>query len=301
MSWMLGIWQGSAVGIVIGVAVLYWRGWRRLRRQQPALARPLRCWAFVLGLLLILLPHLPPIYTTSEQVLAARSVMNIFTAMLAPPLLWLGLLAHTLLLGLPTNLRHSLTRLMFKPSSLRSVVYALSTPGVAWLFFLGAIVFWHDARFVNWSMTQHWARQLSLWVLLGAGLMYWGHIVGTAPHLHPRLPLWVYFACLVGIEIPNMASGVTIAFTSDPIYEYYIAAHAAMPNQFGLEVQRDQVLAGGLIWFCGSIVYFGSAVLILRSLFPSEQPKPFPGWDADERMIAPGLEHRLKEKRPSSH
>jgi hypothetical protein len=56
------------------------------------------------------------------------------------------------------------------------------------------------------------------------------------------------------------------------------------------------VLAGGLIWFCGSIVYFGSAVLIFRTLIPREQPKPFPEWDSDERMIAPGLEHRLPKK-----
>lgn len=296
MSWMLGIWQGLALVVVISTAVLYGRGWRRLRQRYPDLAKPGRWFAFVLALLLILLPHFPPIYTASEQLLAARSVMNICTAMLAPPLLWLSLPAHTLLLGLPSALRCSFTRLMFTSSPSRSVIHALSTPGVAWLLFLGAIVFWHDARFVNWSMTQHWARQLSLWVLLGAGLMYWGHIVGTAPHLHQRVPLWIYFACLIGIEIPNMASGMTVAFTPRPIYDYYVAAHAALPNRFGLDVQSDQVLAGGLIWFCGSIVYFGSAVLIFRALIPREQPKPFPEWDSDERMIAPGLEHRLPKK-----
>jgi len=111
------------------------------------------------------------------------------------------------------------------------------------------------------------------------------------------LPVWVFFAYLVGADIPNMVSGVTISFTGHPIYSYYVAAHNN-GNSFGLDVIKDQIIAGGLVWFTGSMVYFGSAVLVMGKLFKHDTPRPFPDWDADERMIAPGLEHRLADKRP---
>ena len=141
-------------------------------------------------------------------------------------------------------------------------------------------------------MEQEWSCHLSLWLLLVTGMLDWGHVVGSSPRIHPRLPAWVFVAYLIGADIPNMVSGVTISFTGHPIYSYYVAADAH-GNPLGLDVINDQIIAGGLVWFCGSMVYFGSAVMVMGRLFKHDTPQAFPNWDADERMIAPGLEHRL--------
>jgi cytochrome c oxidase assembly factor CtaG len=149
-------------------------------------------------------------------------------------------------------------------------------------------------------MRQDWRHHLALWGLLGAALLYWWHVVGTGPRIHQRLPTWVFFAYLIGADIPNMASGVTIAFSQQPVYAYYAAIHAATSNPFGLSVIDDQIIGGGLVWCIGSFIYFGSAVLVMRKLFKDnhgDSPYHFPNWDSDERMIAPGLEHRVTEKR----
>jgi putative membrane protein len=297
MDWAPLIWQILPLALAALAGGLYTLGWLRLHRWLPTLAQPRRLICFWLGLTLLTLPHLPPLYALSEQLLMIRSVMKILTVMLAPPLIWQAIPVHGLLWSLPGSLRRRLVHGIFVAPAFRSAIRTLTAPGLAWLLFIAAFLIWHDARFASWSMMQGWSRHLSLWVLLLAALIYWSHVVGTGPRIHTRLPGWVFFAYLVGADIPNMISGVTISFTGRPIYSYYAAAHAATRAPWGLDVLNDQIIAGGLVWFFGSLVYFGSAVLVMGQFFKHDSPQPYPNWDADERMIAPGLEHRVLEKR----
>ncbi|MCB0064535.1 MAG: cytochrome c oxidase assembly protein, partial [Caldilineaceae bacterium] len=136
----------------------------------------------------------------------------------------------------------------------------------------------------------------TLGFMFAAALLYWVHIVGTGLKLRTALPGWVLFIYAVGVEIPNMAAGITIAYSSTPLYEHYIATH----ERLNIDLIADQIMAGGLVWFMGSVVFFCSAVLIVNRLFlrhGSSTPEYHPDWDSEERMIAPGLEHRLEEKR----
>ncbi|MEZ4729965.1 MAG: cytochrome c oxidase assembly protein [Caldilineaceae bacterium] len=161
---------------------------------------------------------------------------------------------------------------------------------------MGAIVMWHDAAVVDWTMQRHGIHLLVMGLLFGAALLYWGHLVGTGPRLRRQVPGWVLFAYVVGVEIPNMATGMTIAYAGSPFYAYYSATHTL--TEPGFDLIKDQMISGGLIWFTGSFVFFSSAVLIVNRLFRrhnGDSPHHFPDWDSDERMIAPGLEHRLKE------
>lgn len=290
-------WQVVPVVLTGLIGFVYTRGWLRLRRRLPGIAQPRRLLFFWLGLAAVTAVHLPPLTSLSEQLLFVRSITKILTVMLAPPLLWLAIPVHVILAGLPKPLRRRCTRLLFMASPARDALRAVTAPGLAWLLFISAFLTWHDARFASWSMQQVWSRHLALWVLLLAALVYWGHVVGASPRIHERLPGWVFFAYLIGADIPNMVSGVTISFTGHPIYSYYIAAHAAGNNRLGLDAINDQIIAGGLVWFFGSMVYFGSAVLVIGRSFKHDTPQPFPNWDADERMIAPGLEHRLSERK----
>ncbi|MCL4861790.1 MAG: cytochrome c oxidase assembly protein [Caldilineaceae bacterium] len=292
-------WQIVPLVLCGLLGLLYTRGWLRLRLIASDLARPARLISLWAGLALLCAAHLSPLYPLSGELLFARSILKILTVMVAPPLIWLAAPVHGVLWGLPGGLRGRASRAILGPSAIHSTLRVVTAPGLAWLLFISAFVIWHDARFTNWSMAQGWARHLSLWVLALAALLYWSHVVGTAPRIHARLPLWVFFAYLVGADIPNMVAGVTISFTGRPIYAHYANIHATTASRFAVDVLDDQIIAGGLIWFFGSIVYFGSAVLVMRRLFKHEHPQPFPNWDADERMIAPGLEHRLSEPRPA--
>ena len=300
MSIVGWVGPGIAVSVTLMVGLIYLRGWHHVRQIWPGLATPWRLAVFVLALLLLAIAHLPPLYPLSNQLLIARAIQKILICMVTPSLLWLGCPFHLLAWGLPAGWRRRVTRYILRPSPLRDWLRAVTNPGVTWLLFISSFLIWHDVNFVNWSMQHNWSQQGALWWLGLVALLYWWHVVQTGPRIHDRRPGWLFFAYLIGADIPNMICGVSISFSRMPIYDYYLAAHALAGYPFQLTVIEDQMLSGGLIWVSGSLAYFSSAVLIVRQLFVEHggnSPQPFPNWDSDERMIAPGLEHRVIQKR----
>ena len=288
--------------LILGLLGVLWfwylRGWWHWRRVDRGLASPRRLLALVLSTGLILLAFFPPLDTLSREFLFVRALQKIALAFWAAPLFWLAAPYHMVGRGLPLFWRRRLTRWLQPSRWFGRALRAITQPAVTWLLFVAAIVMWHDAVVVDWTMSHAPMHFFTMVLLFGVALLYWGHLVGTGPRLRRQLPGLVLFAYVVGVEIPNMATGITIAYTETPFYAYYSATHALMPTAFS--VIEDQRVSGGLIWFTGSFVFFPSAVLILNRLFgqnKGDAPEYFPDWDADERMIAPGLEHRLDEKR----
>ncbi|MCE7982451.1 MAG: cytochrome c oxidase assembly protein [Caldilinea sp. CFX5] len=295
LDWLLRL-------LIIGALGLLWlgylRGWRRWRRVDADLANPIRLIFLGLSTLLILVAFFPPLARLSHDFLVARAVQKIALAFIAAPLLWLAAPFHLISCGLPVVWRRRLVRWAQPHRWSGWLTRACTQPAVAWFAFVAAIVLWHDTHVVNWTMPQAGVHGVLMLLLLTIALLYWGHLVGTGPRRLHHVPGWVLFVYVVGVEIPNMATGMTIAYAAVPWYTYYVNAHALLPST--LTAQEDQMLSGGLIWFTGSFVFFGSAVLVINRLFrrhKGESPHHFPDWDSEERMIAPGLEHRLKEKR----
>jgi cytochrome c oxidase assembly factor CtaG len=293
-------WWGLAIIILLGFSLLYGRGWRRLHQRVPSLITKGRLWCWLIGVSLLALAHLPPLALVSQEWLWGRALQKVLTCLLAPPLLWQACPWHVLAWGGPAAWRRDWTRAVLGYSPIRQWLRLLTNPGLSWLLFISAFLIWHDVGFVNWSMQRVWTHHLALWGLTLAALLYWWHVVNTGPRIHTRRPGWLFFAYLIGADIPNMAAGVTIAFAGYPLYSYYQGAQTMLSTPLNLSTVDDQIIGGGMIWCFGSLVYFSSAILVIRKLFRDNQgdsPQYFPNWDADERMIAPGLEHRLTEKR----
>jgi cytochrome c oxidase assembly factor CtaG len=247
-------------------------------------------------MLLVLLAAFPPLYTGSHEFLYARAIQKIMVAMVAAPLFWLACPVQIILSGWPAVWRRRFMRGLRADTQRGQLLRLVTAPGIAWLSYVAALVFWHEPAVVNWTMAGTGWHYLTLGIMFGAALFYWVHIVGTGFRLRPALPGWVLFVYAVGVEIPNMTAGITIAYSSRPLYAHYSASHA----QLNSLVLADQVMAGGLVWFIGSIVFFFSAVMIIHRLFlrhGSTTPEYYPEWDSEQRMIAPGLEDRLKKER----
>lgn len=301
LSWS---WSPIAVVALTLLSLLYWRGWRRLRTVAPSIATSLRLSAFIGAILLLIAAFLSPLDGLSAYFLSARALQKVLLCMIVPPLLWLSCPFHCMAWGLPTAWRRRVTGALLRPSATRRVVQLLTQPGYLWLFFVAAFLLWHEPRVVSWSLHSRWAHYFSMGVLLFASLLYWWRIADTGPRLHAPLSAWGGFLYLIGVELPNMFAGVSIAFSRTSLYTHYEAVRVEFPQLYALlpnfGMIEDQMLSGGMIWITGSIVYIFSITMLLNQMFKRESGVPpllhFSD-EADERTIAPGLEYRVQRGR----
>lgn len=296
MNFSIALIRLVIVGLVLFIGSAYWRGWQQLRHSGAPLATSARLSLLIISLLLILLATLPPLYNLSHSLLYVRALQKIMVAMVAAPMFWLACPVHVILRGLTFARRQQIMRWLAPARWGGQLMQWLGQPALVWLFYVAAIVIWHDSAVANWTMSAPARHYFTLTVLWVAALLYWVQIIGTGLYTRWKLPGWMLFIYAVGVEIPNMTAGVTIAYSSAPLYNYYVTRHAAR----GTNVLDDQMMSGGLVWFMGSVVFFSSAVMIVNRLFKAnkgDEADHLPDWDSEERMIAPGLEHRLDEKR----
>ena len=234
----------------------------------------------------------------NTQYLFARTLQTVLLCLLAAPAFFLSLGYDVMLWGMPDRSRRAMKRTLQPETRLGKTLRRFTPVWAVWLAFLALFLIWHDASFVNWALAHHAAHTLYLCLLALAALLFWWHIVGTGPRLHPPFTPWLAAIVLVICEIVNMITGVSLAFASEPIYSHYLqAAQTLNPSQALARVMADQALSGGMLWVAGSLLYVTSILLIVNRLFEqhgASQPAAHPGWDDDERMIMPGLEHRLK-------
>lgn len=268
---------------------------------MPTLATRLRLMAFAVAMLAVVLALIAPMHPLSSYFLIARTFENVLLVMIAAPFFWLSAAFHISVWGLPTRFRNRFARTWFRSHRLTARLRSLLQPGLVWFLFLATFLMWHDHTFVEFTMPSPILRILApLWLFV-TGLLFWWQIIGTGPRRYTTGSALVRLGCLLAVEVPNVATGMYIAFHQHSIYDYYEVVRTSNPLYFAnsFSMGDDQSFSGALSWVFGSLVYFGSFVLVLNSIWRSvensSQPQPPVNWDADEKFIMPGLERRLKE------
>lgn len=298
MNWLVLTWRVLVIIVVVCSGLVYQRGWRRLCIAAPTLAQPLRLASFVAGVLCVAVALASPLATLSQSYLLARTGQQLLLCMLAPPLLWLSCPFHSMAWGSPIWLRRSLAHWFVRPSRLTPLLKGITQLGVVWLLFLCSFFLWHDPLLVNAAVLHPLVRTLSLFWLFLVAMLFWWQITTTGPQRYTHHSPLARFAMLISVEVPNLATGITLAFAATPIYLAYsniFLAGAVDPTRPPV---ADQFASGVLLWIVGSLVYISSAILVINQVFRREgieQAQPTANWDAEEKFIAPGLEDRLFE------
>lgn len=284
--------------MLAAIAVLYLRGWLRLRRRGAGFASLARLGVFGFATLTVAGVFLTPMNWLNQDYLFVRVAQYVFFCLLAAPAFFIACTFDVTPWGLPSAARRRFRRWTREPHGMPQLLRRATQPWLTVLFFLSIFVIWNDVRVVDWTLA-HPALHMALLLALGAAAMLvWWHIVGTGPRLHTEFSPWLAAVALLLMELTNMVTGVTIAFAQEPIYAHYAAALQESTRWLPLTAADDQALGGGLLWVVGSAVYVSSVVLVLNRLFErhrADRPEPLPQWDDDERMIMPGLEHRLRK------
>ena len=284
--------------LLIAVSALYLRGWVRLRRRGATFANLSRLAVFAFAVTLTAAVFLSPLNWLNQEYLFIRMAQYVFLCLFAVPAFFLSCTFDIALWGLPAPARRAISRWVRSRSPLRRTVHNVTRPWATIMLFIALFVIWYDVRIASWLLSNGLVHTASLLLLGVAAMLVWWHLIGTGPRLHTELSPWLAAIALLFIELASMSVAVPIAFSTAPIYPYYAAAFAEPGRLLPLSIADDQALGGGLLWVGGSAVFLSSIVLILNRLFDRHDgniPIALPDWDADERMIMPGLEHRVKK------
>src|SRR6266478_7923280 len=120
-----------SAGLILA-ALIYLRGWLRLRRLDLDRVQAWRASSFILGLFLIWVAIGSPLRALDHESLTAHMVQHLLLMTFAPPLILLGASLKTLLYGLPRRLVQVMGRL--SPSAgVHHVLRALAHPAICWL------------------------------------------------------------------------------------------------------------------------------------------------------------------------
>ncbi|MCU1281510.1 MAG: 4Fe-4S ferredoxin, iron-sulfur binding domain protein, partial [bacterium] len=256
-SWSLR--PGLLVG-VLAVALVYARGWRRLRLP------PARLYAFFGGLGALALAIASPIDALARFLLSVHMVQHLLLLAVAPPLLWLGAPTRVLWRGLPRALmREAVAPFLASPSLLR-LERALDRPLVGVAALTAATWGWHVPAAYELALRAPQWHQLEHASFLGAALLFWRPVVASA-----RRPRWGIVPCLLLADMQNTALSALLVFSDRVLY----ASYATAPRLFGVSALDDQIMAGVIMWVPGSLVFLGPAlVLSIRWLSPPIPIRP---------------------------
>ena len=239
------------------VALVYLRGWFRLRRASPNAASIRKLIAFVGGSLTVWIAVGSPLATLDHAKLTFHMVQHLLLMTIAAPLILLGEPVTTLRHGLPTSVVDRVVNPLLR--RLRAVGTLLTHPVCCWLAGTAVVIAWHIPALFELAMHSPFWHAVQHASFLAGGLLFWWPVIQPSPGIArwPRwsLPLYLFLATL-----PCDALSAFLTFCGHVVYP----THGAGATD-ALRLQ-DQELAGSLMWCWVTFAYVIPAVVITIQL-----------------------------------
>jgi putative membrane protein len=248
---------------LILVALVYARGWVRIRRTNLEEIENWRVGSFLLGLFFIWLAMASPIAALDHELLTIHMIQHLLLMTLAPPLIWLGAplkpLLHGLLRGFGNVMRHC-----FRSPPIQRLGRAVAHPAICWLAAAATLVGWHipssfalGMRSGQWHTIEHVS-------FLASGLLFWWPVIkpGQGASNGAEWPILLY---LFLATLPcDILSGFLV-FCDRVVYPTYLSSARGI----GFSALEDQQCAGAVMWTCVTLVYLiAGTVFAARLLSP---------------------------------
>jgi putative membrane protein len=242
-------------------ALIYVRGWARIRRTRPALFGMGRLAAFLGGIVALFVAVASPLDTFSESLLFMHMAQHYVLMSVAPPLIVLGAPAVPMLRGLPRWIIHRLLRPFFVTRALPAAGRFLTRPRVAWLAMNASYIGWHIPRAYEFALASENWHNVEHACFFFSNLMFWWPIIRPWPS-RPLQSRWALIPYLLLADVVNTGVSAFLCFAGRLLYPSY----DAIPRPFGLSALNDQIAAGAFMWVCGSMIYLIPAVVIVVQL-----------------------------------
>lgn len=245
---------------LILVALVYVRGWVRVRRLNLGTIESWRAGSFVLGLFFIWLAVASPIAALDHELLTIHMVQHLLLMTLAPPLIWFGAPMKPLLHGLPQGFGNVM-RHLFRSPPIQRLGRAIAHPAVCWVAAAATLVGWHVPSLFVLGMRSglwHTIEQVSF---LGSGLLFWWPVIkpGQGASNGSEWPILLY---LFVATLPcDILSGFLV-FCDRVVYPVFFSSSQSL----GMSALEDQQCAGALMWTCVTVVYLIAATVFAARL-----------------------------------
>ena len=263
LSWA---WRPEIILTLGLAAALHLLGrWRLNRRGSPRTVSTWRTASYLGGLTVLWVALMSPIDVLSGQFFYMHMIQHLLLVMIAPPLLWIADPMPVAMWGLPAPLRLEVGRWLRADALFRRVLRTLTTPGLSWLYFVAALVGWHEPVAYNAALQHELVHDLEHLSFFGTAMLLWWHIIAAAPHIHKRMRIGMRIGYAVAVVPVNMLTGVAISFATEPLYNY-----GGVPRLGSLTVLQDQMLGGVIMWIPGSMMYLVAALVLVARLVRSE-------------------------------
>jgi putative membrane protein len=248
---------------LILVALVYARGWLRVRKLDLHTIETWRAGSFVLGLLFIWLAVASPIAALDHELLTIHMVQHLLLMTLAPPLIWFGAPMKPLLHGLPQGFGNAMSH-CFRSPPIQRLGSAIAHPAVCWLAAAATLVGWHVPSLFALGMRSGLWHTIEQASFLASGLLFWWPVIkpGEGKSDGSEWPILLY---LFVATLPcDILSGFLV-FCNRVVYPVFLSS----PQSNGLSALEDQQCAGALMWTCVTVVYLiAAAIFAARLLSP---------------------------------
>ena len=272
----------SVSAILIAWALVYLRGWLRIRRFELEVIEGWRAGSFLTGLFFIWVAIASPLMALDHQLLTAHMVQHLLLMTLAPPLIWLGAPVKALLRGLPQPIERAVIVPLSHSQQFKNFGKALAHPALCWSGAAAALVGWHiPAMFMLGlqSGTWHGIEQASFFA---SGLLFWWPVVQPWPMVS-RWPEWLILFYLFLATLPCDVLSAVLVFWDRVVYPVYFSSM----QPFGLSPLRDQQYAGAFMWTCVTVIYLVAATIVTARLLSPKTSQPYGMVKSDSQPIAP--------------
>jgi len=272
-------------------ALVYARGWFRLRSAFPDLLSPWRLTAFFAGIISIWIAIGSPLNAFDDVSLTIHMLQHLLLMSLAPPLILLGAPQLPLLHGLPQPLARSVVSPILRWGPVKRLGDLIANPAFGWLAAAAVLIGWHVPAIFQLALRRNWLHELEHASFLGTGLLFWWPVIQPWPSVG-RWPRWSIPLYLFCAALPCDALSAFLVFCDRVVYSSYLSA----PRVFAWSALEDQQCAAALMWVSVTVILLVPAVIVTMQILAPHDSRvvrePFTGL---HRIASPTLKSSTHE------
>jgi putative membrane protein len=248
-------------------ALIYVRGWFRMRAVSANLIPAWRLAAFLAGIASVWIAIGSPLDAFDEILLTIHMAQHLLLMAIAPPLILLGAPALPLLQGISQSAARKVAGPLLRWRLVKWFGHAITNPLICWFAATLSLVVWHVPAMFDLALRLNWLHVIEHVCFFVAGLLFWWPVVQPWPSI-ARWPRWSIPLYLFCATLPCDVLSGFLAFCDRVVYSSYLST----PRAFDISPLQDQQFAAALMWVAVTIIFLVPAVIVtIHILSPQKQ------------------------------